>query len=261
MDDIELEDKTKTSIPFLINDNLINLNNITNSNYNNNNISIHNQFGLSPEINLFSKNKKSIYAINQQNNKPKNLFPGELISSCERRLQNDLSEFKTSKIVGNIYRVKLNDYKKIGNNSFELIVDFIPLFSVKFIFDSDYPCSPPKIIYEKGFKLKHVFDENGNVLLESIKKSNWTPIIWVSTLIYSIELLISSGTNPENNYFSNNNNNNNQNLTNYFIMAKKQKYGKRKWEDYISEYKNNTVNKEASILPELEKKLKQLKIK
>ena len=118
MDDIELEDKTKTFIPFLINDNSINLNNITNSNYNNNNISIPNQFGLSPEINLFSKNKKSIYSINQQNNKPKNLFPGELISSCERRLQNDLSEFKTSKIDGKMYEVKLNDHKKIEKNSF-----------------------------------------------------------------------------------------------------------------------------------------------
>ena len=152
---------------------------------------------------------------------------------------------------------------KLYISNYELIVDdFISFFSVKFIFQSDYPCSPPVIIYEKGLKPKNIFDENGNVLIESIKRSNWTPSIWLSTLVYSIELLISSGINTENICCSNNNtNNNNQNLTNYFMMAKKQKYGKRKWENYINEYKNNTFNKVASIIPELEKNLKQLKIK
>ena len=257
--DIELTDKTKNYYPSLINDNPINLNNIINSN--NNNSLIPNLLERPPEINLFSKNKKSIYALNQPTKKPKSVSSGEL-TLCEGRLQNDLAEFKRSKIIGKICRIKLNEYKKIGNDSFELIVDFISFFSVKFIFQSDYPCSPPIIIYEKGIKPKNIFDESGNVLIESIKRSNWTPSIWLSTLVYSIELLISSGINSDNNCFLNNNNNkNNQNLTNYFMMAKKQKYGKRKWEDYINECKNNTFNKEASIIPELEKNLKQLKIK
>lgn len=258
MDDIELYDKTKNSFPFLINDNSINLNNINNSN---NNSLVPNQIEQSLGKNIFLKNKKSIYAKNQPIKKQKNISSGEL-TLCEGRLQNDLSEFKRSKIIGKICQIKLNDYKKVGNDSFELIVDFISFFSVKFIFHSDYPCSPPIIIYEKGLKPRNIFDENGNVLIESIKRSNWTPSIWLSTLVCSIELLISSGINSENHCFSNNNSsNNNQNLTNYFMMAKKQKYGKRKWEDYINEYKNNTFNKEASILPELEKNLKQLKIK
>ena len=258
--DIELTDKTKINKPFLNNDNnTINLNNIINSN--NNNSLIPNLLEQKPEINIFSKNKKSIYASNQPIKKPKNISSGEL-TLCEGRLQNDLAEFRRSTIIGKICRIKLNDYKKVGNDSFELIVDFISFFSVKFIFQSDYPCSPPLIIYERGLKPKNIFDGNGNVLIESIKRSNWTPSIWLSTLVYSIELLISSGTNPENHCFSNNNtNNNNQNLTNYFMMAKKLKYGKRKWENYINEYKNNTFNKEASIIPELEKNLKQLKIK
>lgn len=257
--DIELTDKTKNSNPFLINDNSINLNNIINSN--NNKTLTPNLLEQNPEINIFSKNKKSIYALNQPNKKPKNISSGEL-TLCEGRLQNDLAEFKRSKIIGKICEIKLNEYKKVGNDSFELIVDFISCFSVKFIFQSDYPCSPPIIIYEKGIKPNNIFDENGNVLIESIKRSNWTPSIWLSTLVYSIELLISSGINSENHCFSHNNtNNNNQNLTNYFMMAKKQKYGKRKWEDYINEYKSNTFNKEASIIPELEKNLKQLKIK
>ena len=52
------------------------------------------------EINLFSKNKKSIYALNQSSNKKnKKISPGEF-TLCEGRLLNDLAEFKTSKITG-----------------------------------------------------------------------------------------------------------------------------------------------------------------
>ena len=193
-------------------------------------------------------------------NKNKKSTSAEL-TLCEGRLQNDLAEFKISKIVGKICQIKIYDYKKVENNTFELIVEFVSFFSVKFIFDSDYPCSPPIIIYDKGMKLKNVFDENGNVLIESIKKSNWTPSIWLSTLIYSIELLISSETNFENNFFSDYNmNSNNQGLTNYFMMVKKQKYKKRKWDIYINEC-NEYYSKDCVIIPELERNLKQLKIK
>ena len=177
---------------------------------------------------------------------------------CEGRLLNDLAEFKRSKIIGKICQVKMNDYKKIENNSFELIVEFVSFFSVKFIFNSNYPCTPPIIVYVKGCKPKNIFDENGNVLIESIKHANWTPCIWLSTLVYSIELLISSGINYENNFFSNYNDN--QNSANYFMKAKKQKYCKRKWESYLKDY-NDYYNKECSTIPELEKNLKQLKIK
>ena len=216
------------------------------------------------EINLFSKNKKSIYALNQSSNKKnKKISPGEF-TLCEGRLLNDLAEFKTSKITGKICKINVNDYKKREDYSFELIVDFISYFSVKFIFKSDYPCSPPSIVYHLGLKPKNIFDDNGNVLIESIKPSNWTPSIWLSTLIYSIELLISSGINCENNCLQNYNDNNlnstNPNLTNYFMMAKREKYKKRNWNDYLNEC-NNYYNKETVIIPELEKNLKQLKIK
>ena len=42
--------------------------------------------------------------------------------------------------------------------------------------------------------------------------------------------------------------------------AKRKKYKKRNWNDYINEC-NNYYNKETMIIPELEKNLKQLKIK
>lgn len=251
--DIEIADKTHNSNNFLFYNNLSNLNNS-----NNNNSGSNNKIEESNEINIFAKNKNSIYGLNQPIlKKNKNPSSGEM-TLCEGRLLNDLAEFKRSKIIGKICQIKMNDYKKVENDSFELIVEFVSFFSVKFIFNSDYPCSPPIIIYDKGSKPQNIFDENGNVLIESIKKANWTPSIWLSTLVYSIELLISSGLNCENNSFSNYNNN--QNLTNYFMMAKKQKYSKRKWDAYLNDY-NDVYNKECIIIPELEKNLKQLKIK
>jgi ubiquitin-protein ligase len=245
--DIEITDKTKYN--FSTYDDIINNNNSNNYNLFSNKIEDNNF------INIFPKNKKSIYALNQPIfKKNKNSISGEL-TLCEGRLLNDLAEFKRSKIVGKLCQIKLYDYKKLGNNSFELIIEFVSFFSVKFIFDSDYPCSPPIITYDKGIKMKNVFDDNGNVLIESIKKANWTPSIWLSTLVYSIELLISSGTNLENNWFSNNNYSK-QGLTNYFMMAKRQKYGKRKWDIYINEF-NEYYRKEYEIIPDLEKNLKQ----
>ena len=44
------------------------------------------------------------------------------------------------------------------------------------------------------------------------------------------------------------------------MNAKKQKYGKRKWDEYIKEY-NEFHNKDCFNIPELEKNLKQLIIK
>jgi ubiquitin-protein ligase len=236
------------------------------SNYFNNNFANQNsnKFGIynSPDINIFSKNKNSIYALDQnhplENNK-KNQTSGEL-TLCEGRLLNDLAEFKRSKIVGTICQIKLNDFTKLENDTFEIIIEYVSFFSVKFIFDSNYPCSPPKVVYFSGLKPKNIFDDEGNALIESIKKIKWTPSIWFSTLVYSIELLISS-------YINNEKNNNcmsnceNKNCNRSFFMKKKmQKYGKRKWDAYLDEC-NDYYSKEFIILPELEKNLKQLKIK
>jgi ubiquitin-protein ligase len=241
--------------------------NMNTSNYNqkfidnNNNDSKYEKIEIEEEANLFplQKNNFQQNQIVYKKNKSKNSPSGEL-SFCEGRLLNDLAEFKRSKIIGKICQIKLYDYKKIENNSFELIIEFISFFSVKFIFEPDYPCSPPIIVYENGLKLKNVFDDNGNVLIESIKKNSWSPSIWLSTLVYSIELLISSATDNDFNYLYNNDNSSNENLTNYFMKNKKQKYGKRKWNVYISECKDY-YNKENCLIPELEKNMKHLKIK
>ena len=232
------------------------INDNRNNNINNYNF-ISNKNEENIDMSIFPKDKKNIFALNQSTKKNKNISSGEL-TLCEGRLLNDLAEFKRSKIIGKICKIKLYEYKKNENGCYELIVEFISFFSVKFIFDSDYPCTPPLIIYYQGLKLENIFDEYGIVKIESIKKMNWTPSIWLSTLVYSIELLISSGINTEDNCL-NNYNNNNSSLS-YFMKNKKQKYGKRKWNDYIEESKD-FYNKNSSLIPELEKNIKQLKIK
>ena len=233
------------------NNNLIN-NNSNNTNFNNN-IIFSNKAEENEETSLFSKDKKKIYG-QSQSQKPKNTSNGKL-ALCEGRLVNDLAEIKKSQIIGKICQIKINEYKRIENKGFELIIEFVSFFSVKCFFGEDYPCSPPQIVYESGLRPNNVFDNEGNVLIENIKKVNWTPSIWLSTLIYSIELLISAGVDNDSNFLHNNNG-----ISNYFMKAKKQKYGKRKWNVYINEYKE--YNKRIiNYVPAIETNLKQLKIK
>ena len=153
----------------------------------------------------------------------------KILTECEERILNDIIEYKRSKLAGNICKIKLNEYKKINNDTYELIIDFISYFSIKLIFDSQYPRKPPSILFNEGNKIRNIFDEKGNILIETIKKENWNKGIWLSTLIFYIELLISRETNEmneENSPFVNLNN---------YNKIKKERYGKRKWKDYMDE--------------------------
>ena len=209
-------------------------------------------------INIFSKNNKCIYVNNTSPLFKKNKKSYEL-TSYEARIQNDLAELKRSKIFGKICKINFEEnYNKNNNNQIEYFIEFVNFFTVKFLFNSDYPFSPPNIIYICGLRPKNIFDESGNMLIEIIKKKNWSPSIWLSTLVYSIELLISSGINNEGNEYINSDNN--KNLRNYFLNVKKKKYAKRNWDAYLDEI-NSYYDKENYIIPELENTLKQLKIK
>ena len=172
------------------------------------------------------------------------------MSLCEQRIISDISEFKRSKLVGTICQIKLNEYKKNNKGEFELIIEFISYFSIKFIFNLGYPLSPPTLIYNDGLKIKNIFDENGGVLVETIKKENWNKSIWLSTLIFYIELLISKECIEKKNLSNDLNQNN--------IKDKNEKYGKRKWKDYVNEINEKCMN-DNLIQIELEKNLKQLK--
>lgn len=174
---------------------------------------------------------------------------GEL-SDCEGRIISDISESKRSNIIGKICKIKINEYKKISNDKFELIIEFISYFSVKFIFDSNYPISPPCIVYNSGKKINNIFDENGNALVETIKKENWNKGIWLSTLIFYIELLISSKAGDDQKSHVDTYKND--------LITNKEKYKKRKWDDYINETYQYDKNVNINCI-ELDINLKKLK--
>ena len=145
------------------------------------------------------------------------------ISVCERRLIKDLEELKKNENIGKFCKIVVHDYTKIQDSyNFEMIIEFVNYCSIKFIFPSDYPFVPPIISYHSGNRLPNLFDSEGNVILENAKESNWTPILWLSTLVNSIELLISKCSNN--------------------IISKKGKYGKRKWGEYLNSEKSENIS-------------------
>ena len=166
------------------------------------------------------------------------------ISNSQRRLINDLEELKNNKNIRKTCEVVIGDYKRIiDTDNFEMVIEFKNYFSTKFIFFPDYPFSPPSITFLSGNKSPNIFDSDGNILLEIIKKSKWTPTLWLSTLINSIELLISKEGLNNNKYHSND------------LFPKEGKYGKRKWDDYLKEEKSIS-KKDTSETNVLKKKLK-----
>jgi ubiquitin-protein ligase len=174
--------------------------------------------------------------------------PTAFISSCERRLIKDIDELRKNENIGKVCKIYINDYKRINNSdNFQMIIDFDNFFSVKFVFPPEYPFMPPTISYHSGIKFPFVFDSDGNIFLENANKSNWTPILWLSTLVSSIELLIIKGLNSDI-YKSNK----------IMFIPKKMKYGKRKWDEYLKEekelYKNN-----ISIINQISRTIKGFK--
>ena len=153
------------------------------------------------------------------------------ISICEGRLIKDLEELKKNEKIGKFCKIIVHDYIQIQDSyNFEMIIEFMNYCSVKFVFPSDYPFVPPLISYHSGNKLPYLFDSDGNAILENSKPSNWTPILWLSTLVNSIEILISKYSNKT-------------------ISNKKLKYGKRKWGEYLNKEKseNNFFDLTRSI--------------
>lgn len=174
--------------------------------------------------------------------------PTTFMSSCERRLIKDIDELRKNETIGKVCKIYINDYKKINNSdNFLMIIEFANFFSVKFVFSPEYPFMPPTLSYHSGIKFPFVFNSDGNIILENAKKSNWTPILWLSTLVNSIELLILKGLNSEI-----------YNTNKIMFIPKKMKYGKRKWDEYLKEekelYKNN-----ISIINQISRTIKGLK--
>ena len=174
----------------------------------------------------------------------------------EMRLIKDIDELKRNQNIGKFCEIIINDYKKIANTEdFQMIVEFTNHFSLKFIFPSDYPFVPPKIIYFAGNNYSFLFDPNGNIILHLLQKENWSPTFWISTLIFYIEKKVSEQTG---------------NLCQFdksynclydkygkFFYIKKGNYSKRNWNDYlkIAYYRENMDYLKFSELKENKFKL------
>ena len=163
------------------------------------------------------------------------------LSSAEIRLRKDIEELKKNQKIGQCcHEIILNDYKRIeGTENFQIIVEFINHFSLKFIFTSDYPFEPPKITFFAGNQYPFIFDCNGNIILNLITKENWSPTFWISTLILYIEKKIYLNTNPT---IYNKPYNSEDYKIGKIFMIKKGNYNKRNWNDYL-----NSINFRESI--------------
>ena len=76
-----------------------------------------------------------------------------------------------------------------------MIFEFKDHFSLKFIFTSDFPYEPPKISFFAGNEYPFLFDSYGDIKLDILKRENWSPTFWISTLIIHIEKEIYEKTN------------------------------------------------------------------
>lgn len=196
---------------------------------------------FSPQLNNFETDKDKNHSKFNYKRVLNEKKSNKIVSISEARLMKDIEELKNNKEIGKYCEVIINDYKRIKDtDNFQLIVEFKTFFSVKFIFYPDYPFSPPNISYYSGKKLPGIFDEDGNILLENTKKSNWSPALFISHFIISIEILISKEFN------------------NSIYNSNIDKYGKKKWNDYLRE-ETNLFNYNSSIINELTNNIKQIK--
>ena len=163
------------------------------------------------------------------------------LSSSEIRLKKDIIELKNNKNIGKFCEIILNDYKKIEDTEdFQMIVEFINHFSIKFIFQSDFPFVPPKIVFFAGNKYPFLFDSDGNIILHLLQKENWSPTFWISTLIFYIEKKVSEQTSSLS-FLDKGYNLVNDRYGKYFIV-KKGDYNKRNWNDYLKIVNNRESN-------------------
>ena len=175
------------------------------------------------------KGTKGLAGLSYKNTNKNNI---NILSSSEIRLKKDIDELKKNQNIGKFCEIILNDYKKIENtDDFQMIVEFTNHFSLKFIFPSDFPFVPPKIIFFAGNKYSFLFDSEGNIILHLLDKENWSPTFWISTLIFYIEKKVSEQT-CNLSFLDKSYNCINNRYGKYFIV-KKGDYSKRNWNDYL----------------------------
>ena len=188
------------------------------------------------EQNQIKREKRGFFNFHNKSN-----FKPNQLTSCEIRLKKDIEELKKNQKISQYYEIILNGYKKIGDSdNFQMIIEFINHFSLKFVFTSDFPFEPPKITFFSGNQYSFLFDCNGNIILDLITKEKWSPTFWISTIIYDIEKIVYEKT--SNLFFFNRPSFFNDCRAGNFYMIKRGNYNKRNWNDYL-----NGVNVRDSI--------------
>jgi ubiquitin-protein ligase len=186
----------------------------------------------SPSNLINSDEKKKTRGLSGLSYKKTNNNHSNILSSSEIRLKKDIEELKKNQNIGKFCEIILNDYKKIENTEeFQMIVEFTNHFSLKFIFPSDYPFVPPKIIFFAGNKYPFLFNSDGSIILHFLDKGNWSPTFWISTLIFFIEKKVSEQT--SNLCFLDKSYNCINDRYGKFFIVKKGDYNKRNWNDYL----------------------------
>lgn len=144
------------------------------------------------KISIHLKNK--IFPVFHPIQKSSSFSSSYILSKTEARLKNDLIEIQTKRLTTNNYKIIINDYKKDINNLnkyfFTMDVEFKNYFQIRFIFNEDYPFSPPIIFYINGIYINELFDKNNNLKLNCLNKEKWSPVLGINTILFSIELLL-----------------------------------------------------------------------
>ena len=143
---------------------------------------------------------------------------------AEIRIEKDIEEFNKNENIGKFCKIKIFGFEKEENlNRYKLYADFDNHFRILIIFKDDYPYSPPVMTFYSGNKYPFLFNSNFEINFEDLKEEKWNPTISLSTLLYKIELSISNEYNK------------------IYHHSDIQKYGKRKWKDYLKN-ENSFVN-------------------
>lgn len=211
--------------------------------------------------------EESNFNINSSNNITfRNLYRSHARKSKapnECRLIKDLEEVEKDdslKDCISFYSPKYTINKE--TSEINMVIDFFKMFSVKVTINSDYPYVPPTVVYFGGSKHPNVFDNEGKVLF---KKTNpWTAVKGIKELIHSIMNLVyceqyERTYNVCEDYLINEDGPfpANYPIINYYNLTynSKNKYGKRKWKEYVKESKED-YKCMITFLNDIEKNIK-----
>lgn len=143
----------------------------------------------------------------------------------EIRLISELNLIERESNFDNIISFESPKYK-VDQETKEIMmfIEFIDFFKIKIIFGAKYPFIYPKVTFYDGKFIDSIFTSSGNVKLDFLSSERWKPTMNLNIILYSINELLSYWLSITN-------------KNDIFNYKSKNKYGKRKWKEYIKESK------------------------